>query len=43
MLSEIPVGRLGQPEEIAETVLWMVKTGYVTNKIISVDGGMYPQ
>jgi 3-oxoacyl-[acyl-carrier protein] reductase len=38
----IPVGRLGRPEEIAETVLWMVKTSYVTNKVIGVDGGYYP-
>lgn len=37
----IPVGRLGTPEEIAETVLWMVKTGYVNNKVVGVDGGMY--
>lgn len=39
--AEIPIGRLGRPEEIAETVMWMVKTGYVTNKVIAVDGGMY--
>ena len=37
----IPVGRLGTPDEIAETVLWMVKTGYVNNKVVGVDGGMY--
>lgn len=37
---KIPVGRFGQPQEIAETVLWMVKSGYVTNKVIAVDGGM---
>ncbi|KAF2660267.1 3-oxoacyl-reductase [Lophiostoma macrostomum CBS 122681] len=41
--SKIPVGRLGRPEEVAETVLWMVKTSYVTNKVIGVDGGMFPQ
>ncbi|KAF2721160.1 NAD(P)-binding protein [Polychaeton citri CBS 116435] len=39
---EIPVGRLGMPEEVAETVMWLVKCGYVTNKVIGVDGGMYP-
>ncbi|TKA72758.1 hypothetical protein B0A55_06842 [Friedmanniomyces simplex] len=42
MAERIPVGRTGRPEEIADTVLWMVNTAYVTNKIITVDGGMYP-
>lgn len=37
----IPVGRLGRPEEVAETVLWMVNTGFVTRKIIAVDGGYH--
>ena len=100
--AEIPIGVLGTPEEVAETVLWLyvssgasiplfqinatagvarsvfcgdndmgvfyqsrclvgvlyfiawesradsgtshrVKTGYVTNKVIGVDGGMFPQ
>ena len=36
------MGRLGRPEEVAETVMWMVKTGYVTNKVITVDGGYHP-
>ncbi|KAF1840203.1 3-oxoacyl-reductase [Cucurbitaria berberidis CBS 394.84] len=42
-LLTIPIGRLGTPDEIAETMLWMIKTGYVTNKVIAVDGGMFPQ
>jgi 3-oxoacyl-[acyl-carrier protein] reductase len=42
-LLEIPIGRLGTPDEIADTILWMIKTGYVTNKVIAVDGGMFPQ
>ena len=37
--AEIPIGRLGTPDEVAETVLWIVKTGYVTNKVVGVDGG----
>ena len=40
---EIPIGRLGGPDEIAETVVWMVKTGYLTNKVVGVDGGWFPQ
>jgi len=40
---KIPIGRLGTPDEIAETVVWMVKTGYVTNKVVGVDGGMFAQ
>lgn len=35
----IPVGRLGMPEEIASTVEMMVANGYMTNKVITVDGG----
>lgn len=42
VVENLPVGRLGTPEEVAETVLWMVNTGYVTRKIIGVDGGFHP-
>jgi len=42
MAQNIPVGRLGNPDEIASTVMWMVDTGYVTRKIIGVDGGAHP-
>jgi 3-oxoacyl-[acyl-carrier protein] reductase len=38
----IPVGRGGRSEEIAQTVMWMINCGYVTSKIITVDGGLFP-
>ncbi|OCL12229.1 NAD(P)-binding protein, partial [Glonium stellatum] len=41
LAKKIPMGRLGTPDEVAETVVWMVKTGYVTNKVIGVDGGLF--
>jgi len=43
LAKKIPLGRLGTPDEIAETVVWMVKTSYVTNKVFGVDGGMFVQ
>ncbi|KAI0030036.1 NAD-binding protein [Vararia minispora EC-137] len=38
----IPMGRFGQPEEIAQAVELLVTNGYMTNKIITVDGGLLP-
>lgn len=37
----IPMGRIGQPKEIAEAVLWLAsdKSSYVNGQIIAVDGG----
>jgi glucose 1-dehydrogenase len=44
--SEIPLGRLGQPEEIAGAVSWLAsrEADYVTGTTLFVDGGMttYP-
>lgn len=44
--SEIPLGRMGQPEEIAAAVAWTAsdQASYVTGTTIVVDGGMslYP-
>ena len=36
---EIPLGRLGRPEEIAQTVLYLVENPYITGQVITVDGG----
>jgi 3-oxoacyl-[acyl-carrier protein] reductase len=36
----IPVGRLGDTDELAAFAVAMLKNGYLTNKVLSVDGGM---
>jgi 3-oxoacyl-[acyl-carrier protein] reductase len=40
--ARIPVGRLGEPAEVAELALSVMRNGYITNQVISIDGGMFP-
>ena len=38
--TRVPLGRMGRPEEIAETVYFLAETAtYVTGQVIVVDGG----
>ncbi len=43
IISEVPVGRMGTPEEIALTVSWLAdeRNGYTTGANIPVNGGMF--
>lgn len=38
----IPMGRIGRPEEVARTILWLASEegSYVTGAMLSVDGGL---
>ncbi|KAF8260049.1 NAD-binding protein [Lactarius quietus] len=38
----VPVGRFGQPEEVAQVVELLVTNSYMTDKIVTCDGGMIP-
>ena len=42
MLQEIPAGRMGTPEDVANAVAFLVsnEAAYITGQILSVDGGM---
>ena len=42
-LQQVPMGRIGKPEEVAEVVYWLCSEGasYVTGQVIHVNGGLY--
>jgi 3-oxoacyl-[acyl-carrier protein] reductase len=42
LVSRIPVGRLGKPEDVVEAIIMLVVNSYITNHTLLVDGGMYP-
>jgi 3-oxoacyl-[acyl-carrier protein] reductase len=39
----VPVGRLGRPSEVADLALALLRNPYLTNQVISLDGGIYPR
>lgn len=42
-LQQIPLGRIGQPEDVAEAVYWLCSNAasYITGQTIHVNGGMF--
>jgi 3-oxoacyl-[acyl-carrier protein] reductase len=40
MRAKIPMGRYGEPDEIAEVVEWVARSRYVTGALIPADGGL---
>ena len=36
---EIPLERIGKPEDIAKCVKWLIEDDYTTGQVISVNGG----
>jgi glucose 1-dehydrogenase len=40
LLSEIPLVRMGKPEEVASLALYFTSDAYVTGSTFFVDGGM---
>ena len=42
-LQQIPLGKMGEPEDVAEAVHWLCSGGskYITGQVIHVNGGLY--
>ena len=40
-----PIGRMGSPEEVAATVLWLCseQAAFMTGAVVAVDGGLTAQ
>jgi NAD(P)-dependent dehydrogenase (short-subunit alcohol dehydrogenase family) len=36
---KLPVGHVGEPAEIAEAYLYLMRQGYATGQVVVVDGG----
>ncbi len=43
LAQRVPVGRVGQPDEVADLALAVLRNGYMTGHVLSLDGGMYPR
>lgn len=39
MAERLPVGRVGQPGEIAQAILFLMRNGFATGSVLHVDGG----
>ena len=40
LISEVPLGRLGTPEEIAKAVFFLAESEYITGEILNINGGI---
>jgi len=41
ILSRVPMGRFGKPEEVAKAVIFLIQNDYITGEVIDVNGGYY--
>ena len=40
LLGAIPLGRMGNPDEVADAVAYLAEAEYVTGEVLRVDGGI---
>lgn len=40
ILKNVPLNRLGQPEEVARLAVFLAENSYITGQVVAIDGGM---
>ena len=40
LLTQVPLGRMGTPKEVAEAVAFLASANYITGEVLRVDGGI---
>jgi NAD(P)-dependent dehydrogenase (short-subunit alcohol dehydrogenase family) len=42
LIAQVPIGRLGEPQEVANTVVWLLSpaSSFTTGSEVLVDGGL---
>lgn len=38
--AEVPLGRLGSPSEVAEAILFLAESSYITGQVLGINGGI---
>lgn len=41
LVEEIPLGRMGTAEEVAEAIVFLCESGYITGQVLGINGGFY--
>lgn len=39
LTESLPLGRVGEPEEIAEAFVYLLRATYATGTVVTIDGG----
>ncbi len=43
LAARVPVGRVGKPAEVADLAMALLRNGYMTNQVVSLNGGTHPR
>lgn len=41
LVDTVPLGRIGQVEEVVESILFMAQSTYITGEVLTIDGGLH--